>query len=171
MDDTASNAGACIARWLAHEVILSAVDHDRLANDRVRSRFQAKGFRMQVYHDHTLGIGLYVPQVSDVVFRSIRRAVGFTIGVKMSSRATGVRSAAVARLVNVESMFAGSQSRQVDFNVSLSHIFFKMHRALDGIALCGLQGRLGSFRLRFGWRCCLLGRLLGGPASNQNNYG
>src|SRR4029453_5041 len=118
-NDSAGEAPSGVARRLGLQVIGVGVNYHAVADDRaVAVQFHHRIIVFEM--GHSALIGFDVAHVAGVALGGFRRPVWRGGRVEMAARGRAVLRAAIAELVNVESMLAGGEAFDVrhDFDVS-----------------------------------------------------
>lgn len=139
-DDGARHAAARIARGLANEIVLAGVHDETTTDDGVLT-----GEREFVVHKVSLSvtvrIGLEVTQIAHVAHRIRRAGVIVTGGIEVTAGGREIGGGQVAFLVNVETVFAGSESLHIGDDPHAGRRLFKGHGATDTGVVARHQNR------------------------------
>lgn len=111
----ARQASAGVTCRLRFQIVCFFVHDDGMTNDGVDAvqLHQAVG---QFQVRFSAGVGFDVAKIAGVTITRVWRAMLFVPGIEMTASRCGLRIGTISKLVNVESVFTGSQSADIGDN-------------------------------------------------------
>jgi hypothetical protein len=116
-DYTAGDSGSGIAGRLRNQVVCSGVYDNAAADNGIGTVKLQVGIRSDVM-GISAGIGLDISQIAHMPVCLVRTRMGLIFRIEMPAGRRAVRRRAIAELMNVEAVFAGTQAHDIGCNLN-----------------------------------------------------